>query len=85
MPVTALQLDFLEKEINSRHMYWLCRRKKEEWLLKELNSLILHVLDAAREGKTQKVRCILFAAGFWKVLLKIHKELLFTHIRFQYH
>lgn len=36
-------------------MYWLCRRKKEEWLLKELNSLILHVLDAAREGKTQKV------------------------------
>ena len=68
MSVIALQLDFLEKEINSRHIYWHCRRKKEEGLLKKLNSLFLHVLDAAKEGKAQKVWCSLFAAGFTKVL-----------------
>ncbi|XP_062464681.1 uncharacterized protein LOC134158598 isoform X3 [Pezoporus occidentalis] len=49
-------LDFLEKEINSRHIYWHCRRKKEEGLLKRLNSLFFHVLDAAKEGKAQKVK-----------------------------
>ncbi|XP_052642520.1 uncharacterized protein LOC128141605 [Harpia harpyja] len=49
-------LDFLEKEINSKHIYWHCRRKKEEGLLKNLISLILHVLDAAKEGKAQKIK-----------------------------
>lgn len=68
MSVIALQLDFLEKEINSKHIYWNCRRKKEEGLLKKLISLILHVLDAAKEGNAQKVWCILFTAGFRKVL-----------------
>ncbi|KAM9519514.1 uncharacterized protein ACIB01_017269 isoform 4-T4 [Guaruba guarouba] len=48
-------LDFLEKEINSRHTYWRCRRKKEEGLLKRLNSLFSHVPEAVKEGKAQKV------------------------------
>ncbi|KAM9519512.1 uncharacterized protein ACIB01_017269 isoform 2-T2 [Guaruba guarouba] len=47
-------LDFLEKEINSRHTYWRCRRKKEEGLLKRLNSLFSHVPEAVKEGKAQK-------------------------------
>ncbi|KAM6044727.1 uncharacterized protein LJ206_018690 [Theristicus caerulescens] len=49
-------LDFLEKEINSRHTYWRCRRQQEEGLLKKLNSLFLHVLDAAKEEKAQKIK-----------------------------
>ncbi|KAM4646161.1 uncharacterized protein AAGF69_013303 isoform 5-T5 [Amazona ochrocephala] len=48
-------LDFLEKEINSRHTYWHCRRKKEAGLLKRLNSLFFHVPEAVKEGKAQKV------------------------------
>lgn len=68
MSVIALQLDFLDKEINSRHIYWHCRRKQEEGLLQKLNSLFLHVLNVAKEGKAQKVWCIVFAAGFRKVL-----------------
>lgn len=68
MSVSALQLDFLEKEINSRHIYWHCRRKKEEGLLKRLNSLVFHVPDAAKEGKAQRVWCIYLADGFRKVL-----------------
>ncbi|KAM4646158.1 uncharacterized protein AAGF69_013303 isoform 2-T2 [Amazona ochrocephala] len=49
-------LDFLEKEINSRHTYWHCRRKKEAGLLKRLNSLFFHVPEAVKEGKAQKVK-----------------------------
>ncbi|XP_056178907.1 uncharacterized protein LOC130141767 [Falco biarmicus] len=49
-------LDFLEKEINSRHMYWYCRIKKEEGLLKQLNALFLHILDDAKEGKAHKIK-----------------------------
>ncbi|XP_021231917.1 uncharacterized protein LOC110387733 isoform X3 [Numida meleagris] len=62
-PFTALPratdselLDLLEKEINSRQIYWHCRIKKEEGLLKELSSLFLHVLDATNEGKAQKIK-----------------------------
>ncbi|KAM6238336.1 uncharacterized protein LJ264_013084 [Porphyrio hochstetteri] len=49
-------LDFVEREINSRHMYWHCRRRKEEGLLNKLNSLFLHVLDAVKEGKAQEIK-----------------------------
>ncbi|XP_042688128.1 uncharacterized protein LOC122167537 isoform X2 [Centrocercus urophasianus] len=49
-------LDLLEKEINSRQIYWHCRIKKEEGLLKELSSLFLCVLDTAKEGKAQKIK-----------------------------
>ncbi|XP_064380309.1 uncharacterized protein LOC112986513 [Dromaius novaehollandiae] len=49
-------LDLLEKEINLRQVYWHCRRKKEEELLKELNSLFLHVLDAAKKERAQKIK-----------------------------
>ncbi|XP_050777458.1 uncharacterized protein LOC127033574 [Gopherus flavomarginatus] len=49
-------LSILEKEINSRQMYWHRQREREEELLKELNFVFLDVLDAVKEGKAQKIR-----------------------------
>ncbi|XP_039352856.1 uncharacterized protein LOC120375904 [Mauremys reevesii] len=49
-------LSILEKEINSRQMYWHRQREREEELLKELNFIFLDVLDAVKEGKAQKIR-----------------------------
>lgn len=69
--IIAFQLDLLEKEINSRQKYWHGRIKKEEWLLKELSSLFLHVIHDAKEGKAQKVWCVPFTISFFKVLQKV--------------
>ncbi|KAL8173604.1 UNVERIFIED_CONTAM: hypothetical protein K2H54_009606, partial [Gekko kuhli] len=46
----------LDKEIQARQAYWECQREKEEELLRELDFLFLHILEAAKQGKMKKVK-----------------------------
>ncbi|KAM8927680.1 uncharacterized protein RCH25_007931 [Pelodytes ibericus] len=48
-------LGVLEKELKSRDKCWQNQKNREEELLKELHLLILYIIDAAKEGKTQKI------------------------------
>ncbi|XP_062822614.1 uncharacterized protein LOC134294855 isoform X5 [Anolis carolinensis] len=48
--------DALETEVAAKQRFWRGQREKEEELLKELDFLRLDILEAAKEGKMNKLR-----------------------------
>ncbi|XP_077162698.1 uncharacterized protein LOC143822002 [Paroedura picta] len=65
----------LDKEIHARQAYWECQREKEEELLRELDFLFLHILEAAKQGKMKKVQSLALVHVKYRSKLKPAEEL----------